>query len=572
MSAFRSFAAASALAAVITGCKENTGPAWAGPGISGEWVFREYAGPEDVCDAAGAFVFSQTRATFSGTARRYTGGCPPTPAAVNVVDGQVSDTGITFTFGLCPYTGTFKGARRDSLAGTFFCTPSSGTGTWAAARAAPAASLTLGLAARIMVLGGTTGLGAVLTDGAGHPLYGRPITWSSDNPAVVTVTTSGATTALVTGVSPGSAKITATSAGFSASAQFIVRIVRFAAVGASFAETCGVSVGGDAYCWGAGQGSGSSTPVGVSGSVAFSSLSKGDAYACGVTTGGAAYCWGFNVSGQLGNGSTVSSSTPVAVLGGLTFAAVSAGVGHTCGVTTGGAAYCWGYNVAGELGIGVADTLPHTTPVAVANGLTFAAVSAGPGFTCGVTTSGAAYCWGVNGSGQLGDGAADTVLHSTPVAVAGGLSFATVSAGYAHTCGVTSGGAAYCWGNNYGGYLGDGSTTNSSTPVAVVGGLTFAAVSAGDDHTCGVTTSGAAHCWGFNDYGQLGNGAADRLPHTNPVAVAGALAFAEVSAGSGHTCGVTTGGAAYCWGWNSYGQLGNGAMANSATPVVVTGQ
>jgi alpha-tubulin suppressor-like RCC1 family protein len=93
------------------------------------------------------------------------------------------------------------------------------------------------------------------------------------------------------------------------------------------------------------------------------------------------------------------------------------------------------------------------------------------------------------------------------VAVSGGLTFAAVSAGNEHTCGVTIAGAAYCWGENgYGGLLGNGDTTSSSTPVAVSGGLTFAAVSLGMYHTCGVTTASAAYCWGFNSYGELGNG------------------------------------------------------------------
>src|SRR5207247_1427933 len=137
-----------------------------------------------------------------------------------------------------------------------------------------------------------------------------------------------------------------------------------------------------------------------------------------------------------------------------------------------------------------------------------------------------------------------------PVGVsAGGLTFTAVSAGAYHTCGLTTGGAAYCWGSNDNGELGNGSTTSSSVPVAVTApGLTFTAVSAGGCHTCGVTPSGAVYCWGSNAYGQLGNGST--TSSSVPVAVsAGGRTFTAVSAGYLHTCGLTSGGAGYCWGY-----------------------
>jgi alpha-tubulin suppressor-like RCC1 family protein len=95
------------------------------------------------------------------------------------------------------------------------------------------------------------------------------------------------------------------------------------------------------------------------------------------------------------------------------------------------------------------------------------------------------------------------------VLVAGGLSFAAVSVGHQHTCGVTAAGAAYCWGSNDGvssGALGDGTTVDRWTPTLVTGGLSFVAVSAGVYHTCGVTAAGVIYCWGFNGFGQLGDG------------------------------------------------------------------
>src|SRR6267378_2857627 len=136
--------------------------------------------------------------------------------------------------------------------------------------------------------------------------------------------------------------------------------------------------------------------------------------------------------------------------------------------------------------------------------LPLASVSAGNGHACGITPTGAPYCWGYNGYGDLGNGA--TSHSATPVAVSGGLTFVAVSAGGTHTCGVTPAGAGYCWGYNVYGELGDSTRTDSKTPVPVSGGLTFATVSSGQVHTCAVTTGGAAYCWGFNFDGQLGDG------------------------------------------------------------------
>jgi hypothetical protein len=166
-----------------------------------------------------------------------------------------------------------------------------------------------------------------------------------------------------------------------------------------------------------------------------------------------------------------------------------------------------------------------------------------------------------------------TIQSSEPAAAAvAPLSFRQVSAGMDHTCGVTTADQAYCWGYNgfstHGGQLGDGTTTKRLRPVAVVGGLRFSQISAGGGHTCGVSTDNRAYCWGLNDYGQLGDGTTtNRL---TPVAVAGGRRFRVVSAGNFHTCGITPADVLFCWGSNRYGVMGT-AAAPDHTPVKIPG-
>jgi alpha-tubulin suppressor-like RCC1 family protein len=287
---------------------------------------------------------------------------------------------------------------------------------------------------------------------------------------------------------------------------------------------------GAAYCWGAndygqlGDGSTSSrtTPTAVVGGFSFQSLSAGYSHACGVTGAGAAYCWGRNASGQLGDGTTTDRPTPSPVAGGLAFRSVAAGAGHSCALTSAGAAYCWGRNDGGQLGD--STTVDRLEPVAVAGGISFQSIVAGGSHSCGLTAAGVGSCWGDNCCGELGIGPSTPASEhvSVPTPILGGLTFRSITAEDSHTCGVTTTGDAYCWGSDIGNLVGTGALGfYVPEPMAVVGSPLLLSLTTGSAHTCGLTTSGVAYCWGDWSLGQLAVGRPrPEVCATSPVPVA----------------------------------------------------
>jgi alpha-tubulin suppressor-like RCC1 family protein len=339
-------------------------------------------------------------------------------------------------------------------------------------------------------------------------------------------------------------------------------------------NTCAVTPAGAVKCWGSNSngklGSPSvigstSVPVEVEGlSSGMIAVSTGDRHTCAITSAGGVKCWGASDSGQLGDGLKGTGEVPVDVVGLASgVRAVSPGTFGTCAVTTADTVKCWG-------GTGFAMFDPTGVPYDVPDySSSVVDISEGENHVCAVTSAGAVKCSGSNVFGELGNDS--TVDSMAPVDVVGLPPSIVVSAGFSETCALTSGGAVKCWGYNLHGQLGDGTTTNSLVPVDVVG-LSAGAidVSIGLNHACAVTAAGGVKCWGWNFYGQLGNGStADSFV---PVDVVGlSEGIVAVSAGSAHTCAITATGAVKCWGSNTFGELGAGADASSSVPVDVVG-
>jgi hypothetical protein len=323
-------------------------------------------------------------------------------------------------------------------------------------------------------------------------------------------------------------------------------------------HVCAV-IAGQARCRGAND----RGQLGSSEAAGLVAIASGISHVCGLNAAGEARCWGANDGGQLGDGSRTDRTAAVPVRVELRFASLTAGAAHTCGIAGGGVPLCWGQNLNGQLGDG--SRTDARSPRTVGGGLRYRTLVAGWNHTCGIADSGNAFCWGLNSDGQLGDGSRIDRL----VPVLAGGSVESLAAGNTHTCGVSRG-EVLCWGDNRFGQLGDGSVEGRPRPAAV-SGLPSAAtqVVAGAVHSCALVAGGAAYCWGQNLHGQLGDGTTTN--RSTAVAVEGGLQFRSLHAGGALTCGFATGGDEYCWGFNQNGQLGDGTRDSRSRPTEVGG-
>jgi alpha-tubulin suppressor-like RCC1 family protein len=251
---------------------------------------------------------------------------------------------------------------------------------------------------------------------------------------------------------------------------------------------------------------------------------------------------------------------------------IAAGSYFSCATRPGPAsrrAYCWGINDVGQIGDGQSGAfLEDSTPLGVLGGFQFSMIDGAATHTCALDTGGAAYCWGDNSYGQLGNGVFFGSFF-TPGAVLGGLTFDSISSLAYHTCALVHGSGARgvrCWGSNYAGMIGDSSAVDKAVPTSPSGALLYTTISAGLDHTCGLIASGAAYCWGNDSLGQLGNN--NSGPHyKTPQAVAGGLFFTAIGAGYEFTCAIEkTTRLMWCWGENFHFQLSNDFLPGSLVP------
>ncbi|MEW6775836.1 MAG: chromosome condensation regulator RCC1, partial [Bdellovibrionota bacterium] len=346
-------------------------------------------------------------------------------------------------------------------------------------------------------------------------------------------------------------------------------------VAAGSTHTCALQGDGTLWCWGYGGDGQLGNPATGKSLVPvpkrtmdadFGPVVLGYAHACALKTGGSLWCWAGNKDGQLGDGSTIQRFLPVReATAAADWTGFSASGGYTCAVKNDHSLWCWGKGDQGQLG----SNLPTGASAPVRESTLagdWVKTAAGGEHACAIKTDGSLWCWGRGDSGQLGDGLSTGGYPPVREATQA-TDWAQVSAGDFHTCAIKMGGSLWCWGANASGQFGDNSFTPSPVPVQeFTQAADWAQVSAGANHTCAVKTDNSLWCWGYGGNGRLG----DNSTNTSPVPVqefSAALDWAQVAAGSTHTCAVKTDGTLWCWGTNTFGELGNNSPSQSLVPV-----
>ncbi len=353
---------------------------------------------------------------------------------------------------------------------------------------------------------------------------------------------------------------------------------RWASVSVGIANACFVDTKHRAWCAGANSfsqlgngGTSPRTPTPPAPDVPANVVAAGDHITCTIRDT-VLSCGGKGPYYQIGDGAALSRRKLVSLDG--EWAAVSEGYEHTCGVRVTGAVACWGTDRNENLGNGAGQS-PALVPVPVMTTRVFVSIDAGSYFTCGVDSTRALVCWGDNSNGQLGANVT-AATSAVPVAVitSQATTWAAVSAGFAHACGITSAGIVRCWGDNRSGQLGDNSMDESRTATLslVSGGgalPAFAKISAGQDHTCAIGADNTLWCGGSNTRGQLGVDTSFFL--AVPVAKQLPESWIDVAAGNQFTCAIRADTTLWCWGTNSRGQLGDGTLVERRLPLQVEG-
>jgi alpha-tubulin suppressor-like RCC1 family protein len=289
--------------------------------------------------------------------------------------------------------------------------------------------------------------------------------------------------------------------------------------------------------------------------------------------------WGSDQDGQLGNGKSGGDRTlPVTVKlpSGVRVTSVRAGCNHSVALTSTGRVLAWGLNSSGQLGDGKTRNSDVPVQTKVPAGVKVRAVRVGGNHSLLLSKSGKVLAWGLNHFGELGDGTTRNRRSPVRVKLPSGTRIKAISAGCDFNLALTTGGHVLAWGFNEEGELGDGAASDRHRPVRVKlpRGIKVTSIAAGCGHSLAVTSTGKIYGWGLNDSGQVGDGTFGNTRLT-PVKVKFTLPrpptghITGLFAGCAHSLALYSGGAILAWGSGSDGQLGNNTNDNSDSPIRV---
>lgn len=315
-----------------------------------------------------------------------------------------------------------------------------------------------------------------------------------------------------------------------------------------------------------------------------------------LTSDGHLYMWGDNPYGQIGDGTSTDRETPVEVSQYLHLDSkekiieVSLGLNHSSALTSAGRLFLWGRNQDGEIGDGSRTTryspVEITSSMGLSKGESIVHISMGALFSSALTSSGRLFMWGKNDSYELGDGTSTTRLTPTEVTESFQLSLGEtilqISMGADHSSALTSLGRVFMWGASNSGQIGDGlmiweamHPTDITDRFSLASGETIIQIDAFWGSSSALTSSGRLFMWGYNLWGKLGDGTTDLrwVPTeiTDSFDLASGETIVEVSLGNNHSCALTSAGRPFFWGWNIYGQLGDGTTDYHYTPTDISG-
>jgi alpha-tubulin suppressor-like RCC1 family protein len=288
---------------------------------------------------------------------------------------------------------------------------------------------------------------------------------------------------------------------------------------------------------------------------------------CILQTDGRVKCWGQNSYGQLGDGTITSRYVPVEVSNLTNAVYISAEIGfHACAALSDQTVKCWGQNDYGQLGDGT--IVNRTVPVLVSGISNATQVTTGSNHSCALLNDQTVKCWGSNSNGQIGDGTVSGI--SAPTLVIGISNAVQLSASYSRTCALLSDQTIKCWGSNTNGELGNGTSTSTSTPVLVSGISTATQISSsGVNHMCALLSNQTVKCWGYNYDGVVGDGTTTN--RKTPVLVSGITNATRITTWFINSCAVLSDQTMKCWGNNDAGRVGDGTTIKRTSPVAVVG-